>query len=77
MQSKLQNHPQSINPDAMYRARDCARLFGIGLSTWWGWSSTGKVQRGIRLGPKTTAWPGSCLLELRRKMIAESQGSEV
>jgi len=77
MQSNSQTHPQTINPDAMYRARDCARLFGIGLSTWWGWSSTGKVQRGCRLGPKTTAWPGSYLLELRRKLIAEAQDGEV
>lgn len=76
MQDNL-SHPQSINPDAMYRARDCARLFSVGLSTWWHWSKTSRIQSGIRLGPKTTAWPGSYLLELKRKLIAESQGGEV
>lgn len=77
MQSHTTTHPQAINPEAMYRARECARLFGIGLSTWWHWSNTGKAMRGIRLGPRITVWRGDYLLDLRRKIIAESQGGEV
>ncbi|WP_237055365.1 helix-turn-helix transcriptional regulator [Microbulbifer sediminum] len=65
--------PETINTAAMYRAPECARLFGIGLSTWWHWCKTGRAQRGIRLGPKTTVWEGSYLLELKQKLIAESQ----
>lgn len=67
-------HPQSINPDAMYRARDCARLWSVGLSTWWHWSKTRKIKPGLRVGPKTTVWPGSYLIELREKLIAEAGG---
>ena len=66
--------PQSINPAAMYRARDCARFYSIGLSTWWLWTKTGKAKRGIKLGPQTTVWEGAYLLELKRKLIAEAQG---
>ncbi len=70
-------HPQAINPDAMYRARDCARLFGIGLSTWWSWSNTGKIQRGIKLGEKTTVWSGSYLLKLKQDLMVGTQDQEV
>lgn len=64
---------QPINPDAMYRAPACARLFSCGLSTWWHWAKTGKVQRGLRIGPKMTVWPGEYLLELRAKLIEEAE----
>ena len=67
------NHPQAINPDAMYRARECARLWNIGLSTWWHWAKTGKVMPGLRVGPKTTVWTGDYLLDLRERLIAEAK----
>ncbi|MFC6632950.1 helix-turn-helix transcriptional regulator [Microbulbifer taiwanensis] len=72
MQKDL-SQPPTVNPAAMYRAPECARLFGIGLSTWWNWTKTGRAQRGIKLGPKTTVWEGSYLLELKRELIAEAQ----
>ena len=62
-----------INPEAMYRAHECARLFGIGLSTWWLWTKVGRAQRGIKIGPKTTVWEGAYLLDLKRKLISEGQ----
>ncbi len=65
--------PTAIHPTHLYRASECARLFGIGLSTWWHWCNSGKAQRGIKLGPKTTVWQGSYLLDLKAKLIAEGQ----
>lgn len=70
------NTLQSINPDAMYRASECARYFAVGLSTWWAWSNTGKVQRGIKLGPKITVWEGAYLLKLKQKLISEAQNGK-
>ncbi|MEW5250991.1 helix-turn-helix transcriptional regulator [Microbulbifer sp. 2201CG32-9] len=67
------SHPQSINPSAMYRARDCARFYSIGLSTWWHWAKTGKAKRGTKIGPKTTVWDGAYLLELKQKLMTETE----
>lgn len=68
-----QNPSSSINPDAMYRARECAAFYSIGLSTWWYWTKTGKAQRGLKIGPRTTVWPGSYLLELREQLFEHAQ----
>ena len=70
---RTDNQSQPINPHAMYRAPECARLFGIGLSSWWAWSLQRKIQPGIKLGPRTTVWPGDYLLTLRERLIAESR----
>ena len=68
-----ENFSQPINPDAMYRAPACARLFGIGLSTWWHWAKTQKAPSGLRIGPKTTVWPGDVLLAFRARLIEEAE----
>ncbi len=72
MQTNLINQ-STINPSAMYRARDCAQFYSIGLSTWWHWTKTGKARRGTKLGPKTTVWEGTYLLELKQKLITEAE----
>ena len=77
MRNQLTPTRQTINPEAMYRAHECARLFGIGLSTWWLWTKVGRAQRGIKFGPKTTVWEGSYLLDLKKQLIAEGLGKEV
>ena len=69
----IENQFQPINPQVMYRAPECARIFGIGLSTWWRWSNTGKARRGIKLSPKITVWEGAYLLSLRQSLTAEGQ----
>lgn len=63
-----QKHP--INPQSLYRAAECARMFGISLTTWWRWSHTGKATRGIKLSPKITVWEGSYLLDLKQQLIS-------
>ena len=68
--------PQTINPDAMYRAPECARFFACGLSTWWHWTKTGRAQRGLKIAPRMTVWEGAYLLELKQRLIAEALGRE-
>ncbi|SFC86225.1 hypothetical protein SAMN05660479_02568 [Microbulbifer thermotolerans] len=71
------SHLPTINPSALYRAKECARFYSIGLSTWWHWSKIGKVKRGTKLGSKITVWEGSYLLELKRELMDQAQGGEV
>ena len=71
MKSVDQNQP--INPQSLYRAPECARLFGVSLTTWWRWSSTGKAKRGARLAPRIVVWEGAYLLELKHRLLAESE----
>ena len=61
-----------INPEALYRAHECARLFGISISTWWRWTNTGRAKCGIRLSPKITVWDGAYILELRQELLEGS-----
>ena len=75
----MQSNPsdsQFINPSALYRAKDCARFFSIGLSTWWRWCHTGMAMPGVKISPKVTVWEGNYLLELKKKLIADAQGQE-
>ena len=64
---------ENINPHAMYRARDCARFFAIGLSSWWRWVAEERVQRPLKLGPRTSVWQGSYLIALRDRLVADAQ----
>ena len=70
------NFTQSIEPQALYRAAECARFYSVGLSTWWQWAKTGKAPRGIKLSPKVTVWEGASLLALKQKLITEAQSKE-
>ncbi len=63
----------AINPDALYRAASCAQIFSVGKSTWWKWVADGRIKRGHRIGARTTVWEGSYLIEIRQKLISETQ----
>jgi len=65
--------PFALDPTYFYRASECARALAIGRSTWWKWVADGRVKRPIKLGKRTSCWPGSYLLELQNQLIAESQ----
>ena len=52
------------NIERHYRARECAAIAGIGLSTWWSWVKQGRVSRGISLSPAIRVWPESELAKL-------------
>ena len=70
------NTSRSIEPQALYRASECARFYSIGLSTWWHWTKSGKAPKGIKLSPKVTVWEGSKLLKLKQELIAEAESQE-
>ena len=67
----------SVDTTALYRAQDCAEFFSIGLSTWWSWSRSGKIRPGIKIGPQTTVWEGSYLLEIKQQLISDAVNCRV
>ena len=46
---------QTQNTGAL-RAKDAAKFLGVGISTFWRWTSQGKIPRGIRLSSRCTVW---------------------
>jgi len=50
--------------ETFLRAKEVAALLGIGVSSWWRWTSIGKASKGIRLGSRTTVWRLSEIMEL-------------
>jgi len=53
------------------RAKEAAALLGLGLSTFWKWSSEGKLPKGIRLSPRATVWRLSDLEAFLEKAAGE------
>lgn len=47
-------------------------FFSIGKSTWWKWVADGKAPPPIKLGPKTSVWKNSAILELAASFEQES-----
>lgn len=64
--------PAPAGVDTFLRADTCAQAFGIGLSTWWKWVSEGKVEKAIKLGPKTSVWRASYIAQLQDEMTGEA-----
>lgn len=38
------------------RLPDVLNIIPVGKSTWWAGIQTGKFPKGVKLGPRTTAW---------------------
>ncbi len=36
----------------------------VSRSTWWAWVKSGKAPKGIKLGPRITAWPAESIRDL-------------
>lgn len=49
------------------RAKECAKFFGIGESTFWRWVALGLVPKGISLSPRCTVWPIEELQEMVKR----------
>ena len=64
------------DPEAFCRAKECARHLGIGLSTFWLWVNQGKVDRPLKLGPKTSVWKAGYIRQFQSDLIAKAQGGE-
>ena len=69
---KIQHEP-ALSNSAYLRLPQILELIPIGRSTWWLWVSQGKAPKGVKLGPRTTAWKASEIQQLLDK-LAEGTG---
>ena len=49
-------HKDSFSFSNFLRAKQGAKLLGIGLSTFWLWVKQGKLPSGVKLGNRVTVW---------------------
>jgi predicted DNA-binding transcriptional regulator AlpA len=55
------------------RAKQNAKFFGIGLSTWWLWVREGKAPPGIKLSSRTTVWKAEAIHRLSDELEKGAQ----
>jgi prophage regulatory protein len=63
----MQQHP--IPDSGFLRLPQVLEIYPVSKSTWWQGIKTGRFPKGVKLGPRTTAWP----VESIRKLILEVQ----
>lgn len=49
-------HIQKIPETGFLRLPQVLQIIPIGKSTWWAGIQSGRFPKGIKLGPRTTAW---------------------
>jgi predicted DNA-binding transcriptional regulator AlpA len=57
----MTNNIISTLDEPKYRAKEAAKLLGIGLSTFWLYVKNGKIPQGIKVSYRLTIWPKSFL----------------
>jgi prophage regulatory protein len=59
-------HQQSeqIDPQSLLRLPQVLKLVPIAASSWWLGVRSGRFPKGLKLGPRTTVWRASDILEL-------------
>lgn len=55
---------QEINRDRLLRLTEVLQIIPISKSSWWKGIQNGKYPQPIKLGPRTTCWRESDVLEL-------------
>jgi len=61
-----------VDPRALLRLPQVLEFVPVSASTWWAGVLTGKFPKPIKLGPRTTCWRASDILEL----IGRTAGDE-
>jgi predicted DNA-binding transcriptional regulator AlpA len=68
---RTHSHSNSqINPAGLLRLKQVLELIPIAPSSWWAGIKTGKYPPPIKLGPHTTAWRASDILDLIERAAA-------
>ncbi len=65
-------HPsdQRIEIDGFLRLPEVLALIPVSRSGWWAGIQAGRYPRGIKLGPRTTAWRASEIRALAERLAA-------
>lgn len=60
-----------MEKNTMLRLRQVLQKVPVAPSTWWRWVAEGKAPRGVKIGPRVTAWRGEDI-----DKFIESRGCE-
>lgn len=55
---------QQIDPQSLLRLRQVLKLVPVAPSSWWLGVRSGRFPKPLKLGPRTTVWRASDILEL-------------
>ena len=57
--------PSNTIPETGYvRLPTILAVIPVSRSTWWAWVKSGKAPKGVKLGPRITAWPAQSIRDL-------------
>jgi len=62
-----------IHPTGFLRLSEVLKIIPIGKSSWWQGVKEGRYPKGVKLGPRTTAWSHSCILALVKRLEGEAR----
>ncbi|WP_043319134.1 AlpA family transcriptional regulator [Microbulbifer sp. HZ11] len=65
--------PSPTDPDQFVRAKEAARYLGVGLSSFWKLVADGRIERPIKLAPKTSVWRVSTIRQFQQQLIDSSE----
>lgn len=63
----------NLPPTGFVRLPVVLQLFPVSRSAWWAGIKAGRYPPGVKIGPRTTAWSTSSLLELFSRFGGEGQ----
>lgn len=49
-------HTQSIPSEGFLRLKQVLQIYPVAPSTWWGMIARGDAPKGVKIGPRATAW---------------------
>lgn len=55
------------------RLPDVLKIIPVGKSTWWAGIQTGRFPKGVKLGPRTTAWRCEDIRQLLNDLNSNDQ----
>ena len=60
----MANTIQQLPITGFVRLPQILAVIPVSRSTWWTWVATGKAPKGIKLGPRITAWSAQSIRDL-------------
>ena len=66
-------HPIQIPETGFLRLPDVLTIIPVGKSTWWAGIQTGRFPKGVKLGPRTTAWRCEDIRQLLNDLNSNDQ----
>lgn len=67
-----EHHRNELNKPGLMRLPEVLRYIPVGRSTWWKGIKEGRFPKGVKLGPRTTAWRRKDISDLLDKVWDES-----